>query len=159
MQRRRQRRGQYSQARMSKHYVQVEGPIFWAAAFLPSNVSRSRAPAAVSTECQRAAAVTRRGSASHPSPSPTSQALLWDWVLESPRWLLRPVRASSSSSSFFFLLPHQHQNRVRSQRVWLSALTWPVDVSDCSLYGQTPSTGRSFTAVTSLRGWLAAESS
>lgn len=36
-------------------------------------------------------------------------------------------------------------------------LMWPVDVSDCSLYGQTPSrTGRSFTAVTSPRERLAA---
>lgn len=42
-------------------------------------------------------------------------------------------------------------------RLGCRQLMWPVDVSDCSLYGQTPSrTGRSFTAVTSPRERLAA---
>lgn len=75
--------------------------------------------------------VTRRGSASHP---PTDRPHLQQRV--------------------FLLCGEAASVTVRLGR---RQLMWPVDVSDCSLYGQTPSrTGRSFTAVTSPRERLAA---
>lgn len=124
--------------RMSKHYVQSEEPIFAAVPFLPSNVSWSRRAAALSTECRRRWWWWWPGAALRLTHPPTD----------------RPTDRPHLQQRFFLLCGEAASVTVRLGR---RQLMWPVDVSDCSLYGQTPSrTGRSFTAVTSPRERLAA---
>lgn len=117
--------------RISKQYVKSEEPIFAAVSFLPSNVSWSRRPAVLSTECR------------------------WWWPGTAPLLTHRPTEPPHLQQRFF--PPLCGEAVSVTVRLCRRALTWPVDVSDCSLYGQARSrTGRSFTAVTSPRERLAA---